>query len=177
MTPIITTPRLTLRLPRKADAEAVRRHLDDFGVAGNLVRVPHPYLLTDAKAWLATRHPSLPPTETSFAMDLADDFSIGTVGFHLNRQGPVIGYWLGRPYWGQGLMTEAARAAVGWFFDSTIHDTLYSGVFHFNAASLAIQRKLGFVEIGRSTMPCLARGEEVEHIDTQLTRSAWMARS
>ncbi len=177
MTPTLTTKRLTLRIPKKSDASAVALYLDDFGVAGNLVRVPHPYYLSDAKAWLSTRHPSLPPTETSFALDYGDEISIGTVGFHLGRNGPVVGYWLGRPFWGRGLMSEAAQAAVDWFFAVTREDTIYSGVFHFNAASLAIQHKLGFVEIGRSQMPCLARGEQVEHIDTQLTRSAWVARS
>ena len=35
-----------------------------------------------------------------------------------------------------------------------------SGVFHFNKASLAIQKKLGFAEIGTSTLhlPCAGRG-------------------
>ena len=34
--------------------------------------------------------------------------------------------------------------------------------------------KLGFVETGRSTRHCLARGEELEHIDTELTREAYV---
>jgi len=41
---------------------------------------------------------------------------------------------------------------------------------------LAIQTKLGFTQTGRSSLLCLARGAEVEHIDTQLTRSVWKAR-
>ena len=72
-------------------------------------------------------------------------------------------------------MTEAVAASLDWFFAATERPILYSGVFHFNAASLAIQTKLGFTEIGRSTLLCLARGAEVAHIDTQLTRSVWKA--
>ncbi|MNU10540.1 hypothetical protein D3C72_2577480 [compost metagenome] len=67
-------------------------------------------------------------------------------------------------------------ASLDWFFEATQADTLYSGVFHFNAASLAIQRKLGFTQTGRSTLLCLARDAEVEHIDTKLTRGVWKAR-
>jgi RimJ/RimL family protein N-acetyltransferase len=53
---------------------------------------------------------------------------------------------------------------------------IHSGVFHFNAASLAIQKRLGFTETGRSWLLCLARDAEVEHIDTQLTLGVWKAR-
>ncbi len=73
-------------------------------------------------------------------------------------------------------MTEAVEASLGWFFDTTDAPAVYSGVFHFNAASLAIQTKLGFTVIGRSTLLCLARSAEVAHIDTQLTRSVWKSR-
>ena len=53
---------------------------------------------------------------------------------------------------------------------------MISGVFAFNAASLAVQKKLGFIETGRSRLHCLARAADLEHIDTELTRSAWTAR-
>jgi RimJ/RimL family protein N-acetyltransferase len=74
-------------------------------------------------------------------------------------------------------MTEAAIASLDWFFDTTGATEVISGVFHFNAASLAVQHKLGFTETGRSSLLCLARGVEVEHIDTVLTRSVWKART
>ena len=72
-------------------------------------------------------------------------------------------------------MSEAVRASLEWYFEATAAMTLASGVFHFNKASLAIQKKMGFTEIGTSARLCLARGEEVRHIDTELTRTAWMA--
>jgi RimJ/RimL family protein N-acetyltransferase len=74
-------------------------------------------------------------------------------------------------------MSEAAAAAIDWYFGATDASVLYSGVFHFNAASLAIQRRLGFTETGRSSLLCLARNAELEHIDTKLTRSVWKARN
>jgi RimJ/RimL family protein N-acetyltransferase len=73
-------------------------------------------------------------------------------------------------------MSEAVGAALAWFWATSDLDVLRSGVFHFNKASLAIQRKFGFVETGTGPLLCLARGEEVRHIDTELTRAAWEKR-
>ncbi len=172
----LRTPRFILRPSQMSDAEAIARYLNNFEVSGNLARVPFPYHLADAQAWLRTRRPDLPAEATNFAIDLPGQGLIGQVGFHQGPDGPIIGYWLGQPFWGRGIMTEAVIASLDWFFDASSAPSVYSGVFHFNAASLAIQTKLGFTQTGRSTLLCLARGAEVEHIDTQLTRSVWKAR-
>ena len=176
MNTILRTERFLLRPAQVGDAEPIARYLNDFEVAGNLARVPFPYHLSDARAWLRTRLPNLPVEETSFAIDLPDHGFVGQVGFHRGAQGTIIGYWLGRPFWGQGIMTEAVTASLDWFFATTQADTIYSGVFIFNGASLAIQDKLGFTQTGRSRLLCLARDAEVEHIDTKLTHSVWKAR-
>jgi RimJ/RimL family protein N-acetyltransferase len=172
----LRTPHFVLRPAQPDDAEPIARYLNDFGVAGNLARVPFPYHLADARAWLRTRRADFPAEETSFTIDLPGEGLAGHVGFHRGPLGPIIGYWLGRPFWGRGIMTEAVTASLDWFFDTSAADTLYSGVFHFNAASLAIQYKLGFTQTGCSRLLCLARDAEVEHIDTKLTRSVWKAR-
>lgn len=170
------TPRLVLRQPARSDATRLARFLDNFAVSGNLSRVPYPYRLSDAKGWLRTWRADCPMVETGFTIDLPGEGLIGHVGFHLDHRGPVIGYWLAQPFWNRGLMSEAVRAAVDWFFAAGEHEVLYSGVFHFNKASLAIQRKLGFTETGTSMVQCLARSEEVRHIDTEMTRASWQAR-
>ena len=172
----LRTPRFLLRQPQMDDAEPISRYLNDFAVSGNLARVPFPYHLSDAKAWLRTRLPNLPPEATNFAIDLPGHGLVGQVGFHQGVDGPIIGYWLGQPFWGRGIMTEAVISSLDWLFSVSDAPAVYSGVFHFNLASLAIQAKLGFTQTGRSTLLCLARGAEVEHIDTKLTRSVWKAR-
>lgn len=173
--PKLTTRRLTLRLPAMGDAERVALLLNNFAVAGNLSRVPYPYHLSDAKAYLKLRKPGLPPHETGFAIDLEGVGFIGQVGYHTDVHGAtVLGYYLGQPFWGRGLMSEAVEAVLRWYFDVTDAHFIKSGVFHFNKASLAIQRKYGFAETGTSKLLCLARGEEVRHIDTTLTRAVWL---
>jgi RimJ/RimL family protein N-acetyltransferase len=176
MTPTLLTQRLILRPPQLGDAEPIARYLNDMEVAGNLARVPHPYHLSDARAWLRSQRIDLASSEASFAIELAGEGYVGHIGYQPVGETVVIGYWLGKPFWGRGIMSEAAAAAVDWFFNATDAEAIYSGVFHFNAASLAIQKRLGFTETGRSTLLCLARGAELEHIDTKLTRSVWKAR-
>jgi RimJ/RimL family protein N-acetyltransferase len=172
----LTTRRLILRQPRMTDAERLARFLDNFAVAGNLARVPYPYRLADAKAWLRSWRPDRPVEDTGFTIELSGEGLIGHVGFHTDSRGTQIGYWLAQPFWSRGFMTEAVGAALSWFWDNSNLEVLRSGVFHFNKASLAIQHKFGFVETGTGPLLCLARGEEVRHIDTELTRQAWEER-
>ncbi len=175
MTPLLTTPRLRLRSPGIGDATKLAELLNNFAVSGNLARVPHPYTIDHADAWLGSWRAGAKPAETSFIIEHIGEGAVGVLGFD-NKQGEAhIGYWLGEPHWGHGIMTEATTAAVTWYFDTTKDEYITSGVFHFNMASLAIQQKLGFVETGRSTVHCLARNEDVEHIDTELTRDAFEA--
>ena len=173
MIPSLTTRRLLLRQPGPTDAGAIARYLNNFAVAGNLSRVPYPYTLSDAERWLHAAASSPPPEEMGFGIELAGAGYIGQVGFHADEKSPTIGYWLGEPFWHRGFMTEAVNAVIGWYFGLDRSEIIYSGVFHFNRASLAVQRKLGFVETGQSQRHCLARGEQVRHIDTQLSRASW----
>ena len=176
MIPTLLTNRLILRPPQLGDAEPIARYLNDMEVAGNLARVPYPYHLSDAQGWLRSQRANLDANEASFSIELAGAGYVGHIGYQPIGENAVIGYWLGKPHWGRGIMSEAAAAAIDWFFGASDAPAIYSGIFHFNAASLAIQRRLGFTETGRSTLLCLARGAELEHIDTKLTRSVWKAR-
>lgn len=174
-TPVLKTERLVLRGFEPAEAERLARLIGEFEVAGNLARVPYPYSVADAKEWL-TSLPAMPqPHRTTFAIATENDGLIGAVGFHEADGAMELGYWLGRAWWGHLYAGEAAFAALQWLFSTTTEASVHSGAFHFNAASLAIQRKLGFVVTGRSMSHNRARNEEVEHIDTLLTREAFEA--
>jgi RimJ/RimL family protein N-acetyltransferase len=174
MTPL-ETPRLRLRGPAFGDAVRIAELLNNEAVAGNLTDVPYPYALADAQNWLGTWRADAAPAATYFIIDIKGEGAAGVIGFSTKPEGASLGYWLGEPYWGKGLMSGATRRVITWYFASTDAEEIVSGVFHFNMASLAIQQKLGFVETGRSTRFCRARNQEIEHIDTELTRDAFAA--
>ena len=51
---ILETPRLRLRAPRRSDAARIAALCADFEVARTTARLPHPYALEDAEAFLAS---------------------------------------------------------------------------------------------------------------------------
>jgi len=163
----ISTNRLVLRPFRAQDAEAVLRALTEYDVAKWLGRVPFPYKRADAQAYVEVASREFPQV---VAITL-DDEVIGS----LDIKGDSLGYWIAKPQWGKGLMTEAARAMVGRYFDVTRNDTLGAGYFVGNAASARVLEKLGFLPLAEETLLCVAQDKVLPHQMVQLTRSAWMA--
>lgn len=175
MNKVIKTERLILRQPKDGDAVSLAKHLNNFAVTGNLMVVSFPYHVHQAEEWLASWDDAAAPVNTHFLVTLDDDVVIGAVGFRPTGEIASFGYWLAEDFWGRGIMTEASVGVLDWYFSQTDADIVKSGVFHFNMASLAIQQKLGFVETGRSTCHSVARNEDVEHIDTEVTKDGFEA--
>ena len=68
-----------------------------------------------------------------------------------------LGYWLGRPFWGAGLMTEALTAVLGWVAGGWGKRALSSGHFADNAASGRVLVKAGFLYTGEVESALLGR--------------------
>lgn len=173
--PEIRTERLILRRPRLRDAPRITALLNNYEVTKNLARVPYPYTLNMALDWLIRQKSEWSPESITFAICEKRMGLIGFCGTHRESQAAEIGYWLGQPYWGKGYMSEATRAVISWYFANSGANRLISGVFYFNHASLAIQRKFGFVETGIGKRICLAQNAEIDHIETELTRDAFFS--
>jgi [ribosomal protein S5]-alanine N-acetyltransferase len=60
-----------------------------------------------------------------------------------------IGYWLGKDYWGQGIMTEAVRLITTYGFEKLGLRRIYAHVFVFNKASMTVLKKAGFKYEGK----------------------------
>jgi RimJ/RimL family protein N-acetyltransferase len=54
-----------------------------------------------------------------------------------------LGYRIARPYWGQGLATEAAGAAVRYAFDQLMLERVVSSIDGKNTASIRVAEKIG----------------------------------
>lgn len=158
MIPVIETGRLTLRPPNEGDLDRIVDLIGDYGVSSMLSRVPHPYTQADGRAWLARSAAPEIHGERVFAIDNGEGL-VGAVSFRDLHKTPVIGYWLGRPYWGRGYMSEAVRAALGWLFGATDHDRVIGEAMNENPASLKVQEKMGFTIVGETACESRARGE------------------
>ena len=104
------TARLILRAPRPDDAEAIAALINDRRIAENTARIPHPYTLADAEAFIARRERRREPAFVDHAGRRTDRRRLRHR--HAARRRPEIGYWLGVPHWGHGYATEAARALI-----------------------------------------------------------------
>ena len=55
-----------------------------------------------------------------------------------------LGYWLGRPFWGQGIMPEAAREMLRHAFEDLGMQNVWCGYYDGNTKSKRVQEKCGF---------------------------------
>jgi RimJ/RimL family protein N-acetyltransferase len=169
--PRLVTERLVLRPPEAADADSIVEGIGDLAVSRMLAKVPHPYVRADAEWWLAhVAEAHAAGKSIHFAITLGDRL-VGVISLENFRTGGHFGYWLARPYWGRGYATEAATAFLRHAFETVGVERIDSCVFADNPASLRVQEKLGFRRVGTHRATSLARGSEVDDIDTVLERA------
>ena len=139
--PVLETERLILRAPRRGDVKAIARLAGDRRIAENTARIPHPYRVEDAEAFIAAINHK--DGETAFVI-VRDGTLIGACGIDPRDSGPELGYWLGAAYWGRGFATEAVRALIDYAFGELEHETLAAGARVSNPASRRVLEKCAF---------------------------------
>ena len=148
----IKLSRCTLRPWRPGDEVSLARHADDRRVSGNLKdRFPFPYTAADATAWIEHVVGEGEPAR-NFAI-VVEGVAVGGIGVELGqdvfRRSAEIGYWLGHPFWGRGIASEALRAITDYAFATFDIIRLEAGVFGWNPASARVLEKAGYTLEGR----------------------------
>jgi len=129
-----------------ADAPALATHANDRDIWLNLRdRFPHPYTLQDAETYIGIV--AQRPVQTSFGV-VVDGEAAGSIslmpGHDVERFTAEIGYWIGRKFWGRGLMTDAVRAATDYAFNALQLHRVFALPFAHNAASARVLEKAGY---------------------------------
>lgn len=169
---ILETERLTLRPPRPCDIAGLVVWLGDFNVSRNLSRVPYPYDEGDAEAYVAG--PMGGGGHRFVILRRADDMLMGAIGLTEDGAGFEFGYWLGRPFWGQGFATEAAHRLVRFAFEELDQPSVHAGWFYDNPASGHVLAKLGARHNGSHMRQSRARGAAILCHDMLLTRADFL---
>lgn len=160
----IVLPQCTIRSLRPNDAESLARYANNRRVWRNVRdRFPHPYTLEDARQFLdRVRGES---HETVFAIEV-DSAAVGSIGVRLRddveRGNGELGYWLGEPYWGRGLMTAVVRAFVPFALRAFSLRRLEAWIFAWNPASARVLEKAGFTREGILRQSAVKDGQVID---------------
>src|SRR3982751_1841425 len=133
----------TIRSWRSADITSVVKHANNAKIALQLRdRFPHPYTASDARRFIEAVIGVRPVT--TFAIDV-DGEAVGGIGFSpgsdVERYSAEIGYWLGEPFWGRGIATEALKATTMYAVERHGLMRVYALPFAWNAASARVLEK------------------------------------
>jgi RimJ/RimL family protein N-acetyltransferase len=149
----IVTERLVLRLFTLKDTARIADLVGEREIADTTLSIPHPYEEDMAREWIATHAGALKKDEgVNLAVVLREpDQLIGAIGLRLEtgHARAEMGYWIGKPYWGQGYGTEAARAVLAYGFDVLKLNRIYAHCLVRNPPSARILRKIGMSPEGR----------------------------
>lgn len=150
--PHIETPRLILRELQREDAGAVFRIFSDPEVM-KYYDMDIFTSIEQAEALIERqRHRFEQKERFRWGIVLKDSAAIiGTGGYVAwNRMwyNAELGYDLARPYWGQGMMSEAVRAMIQFGFEHMSLNRIEAEVMPENSASIRLLHKLGFQQEG-----------------------------
>jgi [ribosomal protein S5]-alanine N-acetyltransferase len=158
---------------RRSDKFSLVRFGNNRKIWRNLTdSCPSPYRPSDADDWLDCMA-QLDPC-THYAIDIKGR-AVGGIGVMplkgIYSKTGEFGYWLGEPYWGQGIATAAAKAVAAYAFESLDLERLEAGVFMWNPASMRVLEKVGFVREGISKRSVFKDGQLVDRAMYALLRN------
>lgn len=177
---ILETKRLILRPWADADAESLYEYAKD-PLVGPAAGWP---VHTSVENSLEIIHSVLSVPETYAVVLKSSERAVGSASIMLSGAGnaPIkeneaeIGYWIGVPYWGQGLIPEAVLRLLKRCFEELELCGVWCGYYDGNIKSKRVQEKCGFVyHHTEKDRPCRLMGDiRTEHF-SYLSKEQWEA--
>lgn len=165
-TRVLLTRRLRLRPPDLRDAPVIAALAGDRDVAATTARIPHPYTEDDARQLIGTvlgQSAKDDYFEVVRAIVVVETGTLaGMTGARVTRphRHAEIGYWIGKPYWGNGYASEAVEGLLGMLLSEVPEIEKYFGrVFAGNPRSSRILERLGFRLEGTLRSQFMKEGE------------------
>lgn len=144
---ILTTKKLLIREWQDKDKPDLIRNINDLEISKWLLLVPYPYTEKDADWWInhCTQEQDKSLRENySFAIEFNGE-AVGGIGLvHINNGCGEVGYWLGKNFHRQGIMSEALESIIDFAFNKLNLRRLEAGVLSGNPSSGKLLIKYGF---------------------------------
>ena len=121
--------------------------------------LPHPYSEDDALFFINLTMDEDP--QVNFGIEYKGQLC-GAIGLVLLQDvyshTAELGYWLGEPFWGKGIATNAINLITQYGFEVLNLRRIHAGIFDFNIASMKALEKNGFVKEGISRKAIIKNG-------------------
>ena len=173
---VLTTERLILRPWDEADAESLFEYAKDPAVGPAAGWPAH----TSVENSRQIIRDVLSAAETYAICLKKTGLPVGSIGLHFHSDlaetdgEAELGYWLGVPFWGRGIVPEAAREILRRAFEKLGLERVWCGYYDGNEKSKRVQEKLGFRYV-RTTenVPVPLLGEtRTGHVNL-MTKAEW----
>jgi len=176
--PILHTSRLVLGDFCADDAPELQRLACAREIADTTLRIPHPYLLEHALAWIELQNRDAAHAESAnFAVRLLPHRQlIGCVGLRdvdPEHSEAELGFWIGKDWWGQGYAREAARAVIQFGFESLNLNRIVAHHMARNPASGRVLLAAGMQREGLLRQRVLKWGEYEDVVLYAVLRHEW----
>jgi len=138
-----------IRKFKPGDEKSLYKHINDKEVAKNMAGIFYPYTEKDALLYLK-KVLKLNKQKKKSAFKFALVIDGGVVGcislenVNLKHKNAEIAFWLGRKYWGRGIMTRAIKQMVRYGFSNLKLKRIQARTFIANKASARVLEKAGF---------------------------------
>jgi ribosomal-protein-alanine N-acetyltransferase len=147
------------------DVAALITHLSEKQISDQTLMIPYPYKEENAKWFIEFAEKN---KKLSWAIRGKNSQLIGSIGFHgESKKGnhcDEIGYWLAKPYWGRGIVTEAVKKLCEYGFDKLNLVRIEAPIFAFNIASCRVVEKCGFIKEGIMRKAYFKNGEFIDGV-------------
>ncbi len=164
---IINQKKFTLRSYRRKDENALRKNINDKIISKCTIDIPYPYKLKDAREWIDKNlklDKLKKKVEINWAIEINGE-AVGGIGLDkITNHKAEIGYWLGRRYRGQGIMTKAVKLITAYAFKELRLRRIYAFVFTFNQASVRVLEKAGYKFEGKLRKNFFKKGKTIDSL-------------
>lgn len=138
--------RIELRNWNDNDLERLIELADNVKIYNNMTdSFPHPYTREKGQFFIemAKKSESSKIKAITFSGEL-----VGSIGLHpqhdIQKKNAELGYWIGEPYWNNGIATEAVKLMTAWGFENMSISRIFAKPFGTNIGSQKVLEKAGF---------------------------------
>ena len=138
------------------DAMDISR-LMTYNISRSLWEVPYPYTIENALEFINSSHRDFKSLKAvNFAIQYKNNLEgvnrivgiIGLKNIDYDKKNTNLGYWIGEPYWGNGIATESVTLVVNYAFSVLGLEEVYAYVYSENKASIRVLEKNGMTKKG-----------------------------